>query len=157
MKKVILFTFVTIAFVGCKKEEQATTLIQTPTTEIEIAQIIEKADSELFHRIYEQKLPVEPIVRYVPGLFIWNGSSGGTMSCDQDIKTICMVEVIFPKMVISGGNGLPQEVTAINDVFAENEEAHVFLNEIVAPFSRKISSVRTTNTTDGNILINYAE
>ncbi len=51
MKKVILFTFVTIAFVGCKKEEQATTLIQTPTTEIEIAQIIEKADSELFHRI----------------------------------------------------------------------------------------------------------
>lgn len=156
MKKVILFTFVTIAFVGCKKEEQATTLIQTPTTEIEIAQIIEKADSELFHRIYEQKLPTEPIVKYIKGIFVWNGTSGGTMSCNREVNTICMIEVVFPKLVTNsiGGN---TEVNAINDTFTNNEEGYLVLNEPVSPISKKVNSVTTTGVSDNNILIGYTE
>ncbi len=157
MKKIILFTLTTLCFASCKKENQSLTGLNSTSTQIEIAKIVENADEELFHRMYEQKLPVGPIVRYVPGLFIWNGSPGGSMSCDQNIKTICMIEVVFPKFVTPGENGSPQAVTTIDDVFTENEEGYVVLNEIVAPFSKKVNSVKTTNATEDNILINYTE
>jgi hypothetical protein len=156
MKKSILFTLVTIAFVGCKKEEQETTLIQTPSTGVEIAQIIEKADSELFHRIYEQKLPIEPIVKYIKGVFVWNGTSGGTMSCDRDVNAICMIEVVFPKMVTNSIGG-SIEVGEINDTFTQNEEGYLVLNQPVAPISKKVNSVTTTGVSDNNILIGYTE
>lgn len=155
MKKIILLSLTTLVFASCKKESMIA--VNSTNPQLEIAKIVERADAELFHKMYEQKLPVGPIVKYVPGLFVWNGSPGGTMSCDRTVSTICMIEVIFPKMVIQGETGSVQAVTAIDDVFTENEEGYVVLNEIAAPLSKKVNSVKTTSLNENNTLINYTE
>jgi hypothetical protein len=93
MKK-YFFILCIAAAVGCKKESVAPSQPsqQNVSMEQQVADLIQRTDQDLFHKVYETKSGRRPIVKGIPGIFYIPGGGIDDATCWPSFN-VCMVVV----------------------------------------------------------------
>jgi hypothetical protein len=157
MKKIILFAVVCIAAVSCSKEKTCPVQPASSATSMEqqTADLIKKADKELYHNMYETKRP-RPIVKAIPGIFYIPSGGIDEATCWPAFN-VCMVIVIERKSPIENVTG-PEGGLFVNgeynEVFPQDVIAELIINRPV-PEKQIITEIHATKDADETYHIHY--
>lgn len=161
MKKLILSACVAIALVGCEKKEAGLTPTSPQNISIkeQVASVIQKADADLYRKIYlsgqNEKAP-KPSVKYCPGVFVILDHDVASGTCFPN-QNVCFI-IIGPAKSGTGGVQ-PPETTPItsdlNEVYGNDALAELIINSSPVPQVKQVSALNVSFDNNGVATFNY--
>jgi len=161
--KLILLACISIALTSCKKDEAQLAQPQTPTISIEeqVADLIKKADKNLYDEVYNQNSTInretkEPEVIIYHGVFVADHGDIASGYCQPHPTNPCFVTIIFGEGGADGGEVNVEVFNGENSeqVYSEEDHARLILNTS-SPVAYNITTLNTTTQSDGNLLVNF--
>ena len=148
--------FVIAALASCKKETNAFIQPQNLSMADQVANVIKKADPDLYSKVYgsqsNAKKPNDG-VRYLPGVFYIPQGTGPTSGIDNatclGTDNVCMVIITSPKSMA----GSVSELTSNIDETYETTTAQLILNDGESPTVKQINSIKVN--LDNGVSLSY--
>ena len=154
--KLILLACVSVAFASCKKDNMESAMPQSPAISMDqqVADLIRKADKNLYDKIYNQSKSTDQRtgtidVKIIHGIFISLQGDIASGTCFPHATNPCMVIVTAGTPGGSSGNDLNADLQ-----FPEADPAQLVIN-ISEPVVKQITELTTTNNLNGSINVTY--
>ncbi len=130
MRKLLIFASIALAFTGCKKEE-VSVVQQSTSINKQVADVIKKADADLYDQIYNNtnsKKP-KPSIKYCPGVFVILQGDPASGTCFPN-QNVCFVIITFGPLVEGGDDGPAHSQITSNLIenYEEGDFATLILN-----------------------------